>query len=343
MSAVSLPAADEARAAASGAPGVETRAAGVTLVVPVLNTMRYLRDTVPSVLAAARCWGNAEVVYVDHGSTDGSYEFLRSLEPDGVRVIRREGGSIGALRNAGAREGGGAYLAFVDADCLVPEGYLEEAIAALGRTGAAATGCEARAPEGGHWIEAAWDALHFVGRDRFVHYLNSANFFISRAAFDAVGGFREDLATGEDSEIGRRLLEARLPIWECARVSVVHLGNPRSIREFWRRTVWHGLGMFATVGGPRFDRPLAMMAAHLACTLAGVALLFRPGVPLPAALGGALALQLAVPAATVAYRCAKARRVAALAPNLALYWLYYWARLHSLALIASGKGRRYRK
>ncbi|HSU13296.1 glycosyltransferase [Longimicrobium sp.] len=317
--------------------------ASVTFVVPVLNGLHFLRRTVPALLTEAERWGPAEVVFVDNGSTDGSYEFLLGVDPARARVIRFEGGTIGAVRNAGAREGTGACLAFVDADCVVAEGYLAAAVETLARTGAAATGCEASAPEGGRWIETAQYRLHHVGRDRAVHYINSGNFFITRAAFDEVGGFREDLPTGEDSEICRRMQEHGLGIWECTRVKAVHLGNPRTLRQFWRRTVWHGLGMFGTVGGPRLDRPTIMMAVHLALTVLGAFLLAWPGVPLAKAVAAALALQLAVPVATVAYRCVVARRTSAAGANLVLYWLYYWARLWALVLIVTGRGHRYRK
>lgn len=334
-----------ASAPATRRPGhaLQARDTSVTFVVPVLNGLHFLRRTVPALLAEAERWGRAEVVFVDNGSTDGSYEFLLRAGPARARVIRFEGGTIGAVRNAGAREATGACLAFVDADCVVTEGYLAAAVDTLARTGAAATGCEASAPEDGRWIETAQHRLHHVGRDRAVHYINSGNFFVTRAAFDEVGGFREDLPTGEDSEICRRMQERGLGIWECTRVKAVHLGNPRTLREYWRRTVWHGLGMFATVGGPRFDRPTAMMAVHLFLTAFGAFLLARPGVPLAKAVAAALALQLAVPAATVAYRCVVARRTSGAGANLVLYWLYYWARLWALVLIAAGRGHRYRK
>jgi hypothetical protein len=322
------------------APGPGTP---VTFVVPVLNAMRHLHRTVPALLAEAERWGPAEVVFVDNGSSDGSYELLLGIDPARARVIRFEGGTIGAVRNAGAREGTGACLAFVDADCVVAEGYLAAAVDALARTGAAATGCEAGAPGDGNWIETAQYRLHYVGRDRAVHYINSGNFVVTRAAFEQVGGFREDLPTGEDSEICRRLHERGLGIQECTRVAAVHLGNPATLRQFWRRTVWHGLGMFGTVGGSRFDRPTAMMAAHLALALLGVALLAWPGAPLPARLAAALALQAVVPVATVAYRCIVARRTTAAGANLVLYWFYYWARLWALVLIVAGRAHRYRK
>ena len=305
----------------------------VTVVVPVLNGMRHLPRTTPSLLAAARRTGGVVVRYVDNGSTDGSLEYLESVAPGEVIVQRMPTATIGALRNAGARASSSEYVSFIDADCTVPADYFDAAMDVLATTGAIATGCEVHAPEDGHWIERTWHSLHYVGRNRDVHYLNSANFFIRRDAFEQVGGFREDLRTGEDSEIGQRIIGAGLRIHESTRVEAVHYGNPRSIGEFYRRTVWHGLGMFATVGGRRIDKPTAMMALHLAATVAGVTGLFALPWPFWGRLTLALGLQLVVPGLTVAHRARQTRRAAWALPGLCLYWFYYWARLNALWVV----------
>jgi glycosyltransferase involved in cell wall biosynthesis len=319
------------------------RQPGVSVVVPVLNGMRFLPITLPSLLAAGRRVGGIELIYVDNGSTDGSREFLQSLESKGLKTHVMEGGTIAGMRNWGARQSRGTYLSFIDSDCSVPENYFEEAIDVLRSTGAAATGCEIHIPEQPHWLEAAWHDLHYFGRDRFVPYLNSGNFFVSRAAFQAVGGFREDMVTGEDAEIGQRLVSAGHRIFASPRVKAIHLGNPKSIREFYRRNVWHGLGMFGTVSRKNLDRPTAMLALHLLATISGIVTLFSAQLPLLVKLLGAIGLQLIAPVATVIYRGKKPQQWRSAAIGVPLYWLYYWARAYALAIVAFGLSERYRK
>lgn len=306
--------------------------------------MRFLPTTVPSVLAAARHTGRVHLRYVDNGSTDGSFEYLESVAPGEVTPERRPGLSIGAMRNAGARADSSTYISFIDADCTIPLDYFDAAIEVLSATGAAATGCEVIAPPDGHWIERTWHSLHYVGRDRDVHYLNSANFFVRRDAFEQIGGFREDLRTGEDAEIGRRMTAAGLRIRESTRVAAVHHGNPGSIAGFFRRNAWHGLGMFATVGGQGVDKPTAMMVAHLGATVLGIGALFAlRGSPLLERTGLALGLQLLVPAVTVAHRIRQTGRASSALPGVLLYWLYYWARLRALWVILVRGAGSYRK
>jgi hypothetical protein len=315
----------------------------IDVVVPVLNGMSYLARTVPTLLAAARRTGGVTLHYVDNGSTDGTLEYLESRVPDGVHIHQSPEKSIGGLRNYGARIASGKYLSFIDADCAIPEHYFTDALSVLRTTGAVATGCETHAPDAPHWIEATWHALHYVGIDRDVHYLNSANFFITRAAFDQIGGFREDLRTGEDAEIGQRIVEAGLRIRECTRVQAVHFGNPKSIREFYRRTVWHGLGMFGTVTARRLDKPTMMMVLHLMLTVAGMVALAVLPTTMVWRLLVLVATQLVVPAATVAHRMRQTKRFARIDVALFLYWLYYWARLQALWVVVMRGAHRYNK
>jgi cellulose synthase/poly-beta-1,6-N-acetylglucosamine synthase-like glycosyltransferase len=247
------------------------------------------------------------------------------------------------MRNFGARQGKGQYLSFIDADCSIPERYFEVAVSVMRSTGAAATGCEIHVPDGPHWIESAWHDLHYVGRNRDVRYLNSGNFFVSRSAFERVGGFREDMWTGEDAEIGERLVTAGERIHACPDVKAIHLGNPKSIPQFYRRNVWHGLGMFGTVTWDRLDRPTAMLAVHLIATVVGLAALLAAPPSLLVKVIAALGLQLVSPFATIMYRGHRTGRWRSVAFGLLLYWLYYWARLHALALVTVSRSERYHK
>jgi hypothetical protein len=240
-------------------------------------------------------------------------------------------------------QGDGIYLSFIDADCTIESDYFDSAITELRRTGAAATGCEVKVPPDAPWIVSTWHALHYVGRDRDVHYLNSANFFVTRAAFDQIGGFREDLTTGEDAEIGQRLVASGFRIRECTRVGATHLGNPTSLHDFYRRALWHGLGMFGTVSARRLDKPTAMMLLHLASSTLGLIAIVLASGTLLLRVGLALALQFVAPALTVAHRIRQTRRSSPVGQALILYWLYYWSRLHALIFIASGRVASHRK
>lgn len=336
---------DEVAPRSSGsASSCEGKMGSIAVVIPVYNALRYLPQTVPALLAAAYRSGVGEVIFVDNGSTDGSYEYLAPIVSDRVQVYRLPNATISAVRNYGASCSTGEYLSFLDADCLIPEDYFEKPIAVLQATGAAATGCQYDLPVQAHWIERVWHQLHYTGASKYTHYLNGGNFFVTRSAFDDVNGFDVELLTGEDAEIGKRLLASGHRIYESVDVPAVHLGNPKSLRHHYRRLVWHSLGMFGTVGWQQLDKPTVMMFAHLALTIFGFFLLLSaPVIGWAAGVSALIALQLVVPAATVVFRAMQVRRVPPVLTALFLYWLYYWARLQGVALIITGRDLSYRK
>ena len=70
--------------------------AGVSIVVPVFNGLPYLRELTDSLLT--QTFEDIEIVFSDGGSTDGSVDFLRSVDDPRIRLIEIPSGS-GAAAN----------------------------------------------------------------------------------------------------------------------------------------------------------------------------------------------------------------------------------------------------
>ncbi|GIF73524.1 glycosyltransferase [Asanoa siamensis] len=107
----------------------------LTVVVPVHNVARYLDICLESL--AASTYRDLSVVLVDDGSTDGSGD-LADAWPERdprFRVVHQSNHGLGAARNAGAAVAGGDYLAFVDADDVLPPYAFEVLVNALEQTG----------------------------------------------------------------------------------------------------------------------------------------------------------------------------------------------------------------
>lgn len=90
----------------------------VSIVIPVYNAEKYIRETVESVLG--QTYKDWELILVDDCSTDNSVAFIEELisaNPEQMRLIHlTEGGSAARARNAGIKEAQGRYIAFLDAD-----------------------------------------------------------------------------------------------------------------------------------------------------------------------------------------------------------------------------------
>jgi len=90
----------------------------VSVVIPVYNVEKYLRECLDSVLAQSH--PNIEIICVNDGSTDSSRKILD--EYPRVQIIDQENAGLGAARNVGLAAATGKYVYFLDSDDkIVPE------------------------------------------------------------------------------------------------------------------------------------------------------------------------------------------------------------------------------
>ena len=88
----------------------------ISVVIPVYNAERHVRQTLESVLA--QTFGDWECICVDDGSTDGSGAILDEYAANDsrFRVIHQKNGGEGSARNAGMDVAQGDLIAFLDSD-----------------------------------------------------------------------------------------------------------------------------------------------------------------------------------------------------------------------------------
>jgi glycosyltransferase involved in cell wall biosynthesis len=94
----------------------------VSVVIPVFNGERFLREAVESVLAQQ--YSPVEIIIVDDGSTDSTATVARSF-PEAVRYLHQTNQGPAAARNRGIEQAKGSLIAFADADDLWPPLKLE--------------------------------------------------------------------------------------------------------------------------------------------------------------------------------------------------------------------------
>lgn len=94
-----------------------------TVVVPCFNSLRWLPQTLESILAQS-C-PDFEVVLVDDGGSDDLAGWAERLGDPRVRVVRQENAGVSAARNRGVAEASGELVAFCDSDDLWEPDTLE--------------------------------------------------------------------------------------------------------------------------------------------------------------------------------------------------------------------------
>ena len=100
----------------------------VSIVVPIYNGERYLREALDSVFA--QTFQDFAVICVDDGSTDKSPDLLREYGSK-VTVLQQRNKGACVARNAGARAATAPYIAFLDQDDRWYPRKLEQQVAVL--------------------------------------------------------------------------------------------------------------------------------------------------------------------------------------------------------------------
>lgn len=97
----------------------------VSIIVPVYNVEKYVNRCLYSLVH--QTYKNLQIIVVDDGSTDKSYEAVSKFsEKDSrIEVYRKDNGGLSDARNFGLKHVKGKYISFVDSDDWVSENYVE--------------------------------------------------------------------------------------------------------------------------------------------------------------------------------------------------------------------------
>src|SRR3569832_472641 len=208
----------------------------VSIIIPAFNEAKYISGCLNSLKNLNYPKERYEIIVVDNGSTDETVSISRSFT-DKVYLI--PGVNVSSLRNFGAQKGNGEIYAFIDADCLADAQWIRNAVSFLEGQGCI-TGSKCQVPLNSGWVEKTW----FSQRENEVTevpYINSGNLIVPANIFKSINGFNESLVTGEDYEFCLRAKRITKVI-SNDNIRVIHLGNPKTLRQFLKREMWHGLG-----------------------------------------------------------------------------------------------------
>jgi glycosyltransferase involved in cell wall biosynthesis len=114
-------------------PSPDERTAPVSVIIPAYNGERFIRAAIESV--QSQTLSVAEIIVVDDGSSDRTYEIASDL---GVRVIRQSNQGVSAARNVGIQAASQPWIALLDADDMWDERKIEFQWAAIEKYPAAA-------------------------------------------------------------------------------------------------------------------------------------------------------------------------------------------------------------
>ncbi|MEA4831283.1 MAG: glycosyltransferase family 2 protein [Oscillospiraceae bacterium] len=97
----------------------------LSIIIPVYNCFEYIYKCTNSILSQEN--DDVELILVDDGSTDGSYDICDNIANSDprVKIIHQKNQGVSSARNAGLEAARGKYVTFVDGDDTVSSDYIK--------------------------------------------------------------------------------------------------------------------------------------------------------------------------------------------------------------------------
>ena len=172
----------------------------ISIVIATFNRARHLQHAVQSVLAQS--FNNWELIIVDDGSTDSTFE---TLDPfiqkfPNIRYMKQRNRKAALARNAGIQASFGRYITFLDSDDHYLENHLETRITLLEGMG------DVSLLSGGFLCDETIMVKDCYHPDRLIgirECILCGTLFGNRELFFALEGFR-DMVYAEDTDLWER-------------------------------------------------------------------------------------------------------------------------------------------
>lgn len=96
----------------------------ISIIIPVYNVEDYIIECLNSIDFTKKNW---QVVLVNDGSTDNSYELIKPYAKyENVKIISQKNLGLSEARNSGVKVADGEYVMFLDSDDMLYEGFQDK-------------------------------------------------------------------------------------------------------------------------------------------------------------------------------------------------------------------------
>ncbi len=193
----------------------------VTILIPVYNGEKFVRDAIDSALA--QTYKNIEILVINDGSTDATESVLASYS-DKIRYITKENGGVSTALNMGIANMRGEWLSWLSHDDRYLPDKVQHQVDRLNELQKDESldihkiilYCDnERIDVNGNFISRK---RHTVSEDETIvdSMLNNIRNYnicgcavlIPKAAFDVVGGFKVEIPTVSDADMWYRMMFA---------------------------------------------------------------------------------------------------------------------------------------
>jgi len=178
----------------------------ISVVIPSYNQARFIRRTLQSVIAQG--YPEIEVIVVDGGSTDGSWEIIKSFTAHTAYAVSEKDRGQSHAINKGFSRASGEVVTWLNSDDVLLPGALHAVARVLTAAPAARwiTGSCVWIDSDDRILRATvnpgWNRFGAMGR---VMSVGGPSSFMARSLLDSFGMLDEDLHYSMDTELWTRL------------------------------------------------------------------------------------------------------------------------------------------
>jgi len=181
-----------------------------SVIIPLYNKKIHIKETLNSVLK--QTFRDFEIIIVNDGSTDGSYEVVKQFQDDRITVYTQKNSGASVARNFGVEKANCKYIALLDADDLWKPNHLQEHYKSIKNISEGALFCNAYQLKLSK--NCTIDAIYNIEKKNQAHIIDdyfeasiihpigwtSAICFNKNDFFD-LGGFNPVYTSGQDLDI----------------------------------------------------------------------------------------------------------------------------------------------
>lgn len=205
----------------------------ISVLIPVYNDIDRVGLCIEKLRAMTFPQDKYEVIIIDNGSSDGTYELLQKLvselDDKAFRLVQCLTPGSYAARNEGLKLADGEFVAFTDSDCLVSENWLQSLLDSWREQSGSVVVAGKVSFFSDTTKKTEQCALDFENMFSMKQDQNAkngkcitANLFCSMGLLETHGGFNEKLKSGGDVEFSQRVVNAGGKIVYSENAEVFH-------------------------------------------------------------------------------------------------------------------------
>ncbi len=221
----------------------------ISIIIPARNAQATLKKCIDSILNLN--YRDYEILIINDGSTDETGKIL--LGYHGIKIVTTAGIGPSRVRNMAVEFARGEFIAFTDADCIVPKDWLERLLEGFDYSPEAVScGGRQELPDDASAFQKKvfllMNKIGFVsdymrrGENRIIEVPHNASCCVmyKKDIFLKAGGFLEDLWPGEDVELDYKLKNSGYKLVFNPKALVFHyrVDNPANFLKMMARYGW---------------------------------------------------------------------------------------------------------